>query len=166
MKEHALTEEEKEKFIRREKYYRFTLETDKRHEKLFSPYGISFSVYRVLTFLMMYPEGIAPSRIADDLMILRQNMTNILDSLEKKSLIERIADASDRRRLIVKLLPKGEELARQVIQEETRYGEQIGKHISKEDREQYHLLEQKMYEAKVAALNDILSEREGKDGQP
>lgn len=46
---------------------------------------------------MQHPDGAAPSQIADDLMILRQSMTNIVDSLEKQSLVERSAHPNDRR---------------------------------------------------------------------
>ena len=39
----------------RESSYLFTLETDKRHEKLFAPYGVSFSVFRTLSYLLCRP---------------------------------------------------------------------------------------------------------------
>ena len=49
-----------------------------------------------------------PSQIADELMILRQSMTNILDALEKRGLVCREIDPGDRRRIRVQLLPEGE----------------------------------------------------------
>lgn len=37
----------------------------------------------------------------------------------------------------------------------------MGKYISDEDRQTFRALERRMYDAKVAALSDILKEREG-----
>ncbi|MBO5496743.1 MAG: MarR family transcriptional regulator [Oscillospiraceae bacterium] len=155
-----IEQDQREKMLSREASYRHTLETEKRHEKLFAPYGISFSVYRVLTYLLLSGGSAAPSQIADDLVILRTNMTNLLNNLEKRNLVERALDPSDRRRLIVRILPEGEKLAQKAMAEEKRYGQRIMAYISEEDVQEYHRLEKRMYEAKVAALNDILSERE------
>lgn len=143
----------------RESSYLFTLETDKRHEKLFAPYGVSFSVFRTLSYLLCRPEGAAPSQIADDLMILRQSMTNILDGLESRGLVERLADPKDRRRLQVRLLDAGQELAAALLEEENAYSSRIYDYMGEDDLREYRRLERKMYEAKVAALRDILEER-------
>lgn len=154
-----MTEEQLQLMIRLEEGYRFTWETEKRHEQLFAPYGITFPVYRTIAYLLRHPEGTAPSQIADDLLILRQSMTNILDTLEKRNLVERIADPQDRRRLIVKLLPDGKALGVEMVNEESAYGNRITEYMGQSDLDEFHRLERKIYEAKVAALNDILSER-------
>ena len=155
-----MSEEQRQQMILREESYRFTLETDKRHEQLFAPFGVTFPMYRTLAYLLCHPEGAAPSQIADDLLILRQSMTNILDTLEKRKLVERIADPTDRRRLIVKLLPEGETLSVEMVNEEDAYSQRIRAYMGQEDMDEFHRLERKIYESKVAALNDVLSERE------
>ena len=71
----------------REEQFLHTVASDKRHELLMAPYGVSFPVFRTLVYLLQHPEGAAPSQIADELMILRQSMTNIVDTLEKKELV-------------------------------------------------------------------------------
>lgn len=154
-----MTDEQWNSMLQREESYRFSLETDKRHEKLFAPLGISFQIYRTLIYLLMHDEGAAPSQIADDLMISRQSMTNVLDQLEKKALVERLLDSKDRRRLIVKILPDGETLAIKAFEEEQKLGQLMRKYISKEELDAYHYMEKRVYEAKVAALNDILAAR-------
>ena len=154
-----LSEAQKERMQAREASYRYTLETEKRHERLFGPYQVSFSMYRTLAYLVLHDGEAAPSQIADDLLILRQSMTNIMDHLEERSLIERVGDPKDRRRLRVHLLPAGQELAAQLIQEEDRYGCRIREYLGDQQADQFHILERQMYEAKVAALNDILAER-------
>ena len=154
-----MSEEQRRQMILREESYRFTLETDKRHEQLFAPFGVTFPVYRTLAYLLCHPEGVAPSQIADDLLILRQSMTNILDILEKRKLVERIADPKDRRRLIVKLLPEGETLGMEMVNEENAFSQRVKEYMGQDELNEYHRLERKMYESKVAALNDVLSER-------
>ena len=154
-----ISEEQKQRLLGREASYCHTLETDKRHEKLFAPYGINFATYRTLAYLLLYPDGAAPSQIADDLYILRTYMTNILTNLEKKNMIVRDIDPNDRRRIVVRLLPDGEKLALEALREEEEYGRRVMRYISREELDLYHKLEQQMYEAKVSALQDVLSDR-------
>ena len=92
-------------------------------------------------------------------MILRQSMTNILDGLESRGLVERLADPKDRRRLQVRLLDAGQELAAALLEEENAYSSRIYDYMGEDDLREYRRLERKMYEAKVAALRDILEER-------
>ena len=159
-KKQLISEEARQRAIYRETSYRYTAETEKRHELLFSPYDVSFPVFRVLSYLLLNPENTTPSQIADDLMILRQSMTNILDGLEKRGLVCREIDPEDRRRIRVKLLPEGERLGVELLAVEDAYLVKMGKYISDDERQTFRVLDKKMYEAKVAALNDILRERE------
>ena len=159
-KKQLISEEARQRAIYRETSYRYTAETEKRHELLFSPYDVSFPVFRVLSYLLLNPENTTPSQIADDLMILRQSMTNILDGLEKRGLVCREIDPEDRRRIRVKLLPEGERLGVELLAVEDAYLVKMGKYISDDERQTFRALDKKMYEAKVAALNDILRERE------
>ncbi len=159
-KKQLISEEARQRAIYRETSYRYTAETEKRHELLFSPYDVSFPVFRVLSYLLLNPENTTPSQIADDLMILRQSMTNILDGLEKRGLVCREIDPEDRRRIRVKLLPEGERLGVELLAVEDAFLVKMGKYISDDERQTFRALDKKMYEAKVAALNDILRERE------
>lgn len=144
---------------RRETTYLHTIETEKRHELLFAAHGISFSSFRTIAYLMACPDGAAPSQIADDLLLLRQSMTNIVDTMERRGLVERVDDPKDRRRIRVRLLPQGQALGEELLAIEEDYICRISKFISDEERAGYYTLEQKMYEAKAAALNEILAER-------
>ena len=160
-KKPLISEEARQRALYRETSYRYTEETEKRHELLFAPYDVSFPVFRVLSYLLLNPDNTTPSQIADDLMILRQSMTNILDGLEKRALVCREIDPEDRRRIRVKLLPEGERLGVELLTVEDEFLVKMGKYISDEERRTFRRLDKKMYDAKVAALNDILREREG-----
>ena len=161
-KKQLISEEARQRALYRETSYRYTTESEKRHELLFAPYDVSFPVFRVISYLLLNPGSATPSQIADDLMILRQSMTNILDGLEKRGLISRETDAADRRRIRVQLLPAGEKLGVELLALEDAYLVRMGKYISDEERQTFRLLDKKMYDAKVSALNDILREREEK----
>ena len=155
-----ISEEARQRAIYRETSYRYSAETDKRHELLFAPYDVSFPVFRVLSYLLLSGGGATPSQIADELMILRQSMTNILDALEKRELVCREIDPDDRRRIRVRLLPAGEALSVELLGLEDSFLVKMGKYVTDAERREYRVLEKKMYDAKVAALNDILRERE------
>ena len=159
-KKPLISEEARQRAIHRETSYRYTAETEKRHELLFAPYDVSFPVFRVLSYLLLNPGSATPSQIADDLLILRQSMTNILDGLEKRALVCREIDPEDRRRIRVKLLPAGEKLAVELLEVEDAFLVKMGKYITDEERKTFRILDRKMYDAKVSALNDILRERE------
>ena len=159
-KKQLISEDTRQRAIYRETSFRYTAETEKRHELLFAPYDVSFSVFRVLSYLLLHEGSATPSQIADELMILRQSMTNILDALEKRGLVGREIDPEDRRRIRVKLLPEGEALSVELLAVEDSYLVKMGRYISDEERQSFRALEKKMYDAKVAALSDILRERE------
>ncbi len=159
-KKQLISEDARQRAVYRETSYRYTEETEKRHELLFAPYHVSFPVFRELSYLLLNPDNDTPSQIADDLMILRQSMTNVLDGLENRALVCREIDPEDRRRIRVKLLPAGEELAVQLLTVEDAFLVKMGKYITDEERKRFRALEKKMYDAKVSALNDILRERE------
>lgn len=143
----------------REEQYLQTVSSGKRHELLFEPYGVSLSEFRTLLYLSERPEGIEPSKIADDLLLLRQNMTHIVDELERRGLVERVPHPRDRRRICVRLLEKGRETANALSAIECDYTRRIHEHFTREEYELYRKLVQKMAIAKEQELDKILQER-------
>ena len=65
-KKQLISEEVRERALYRETSYRYTTETEKRHELLFSPYDVSFPVFRVISYLLMNPGSATPAQIAED----------------------------------------------------------------------------------------------------
>ncbi len=156
---YRMTEEERQRAQAREENYIHTVASERRHELLFAPYGVSFSVFRVLSFLMLHPEGAAPSQIADELLILRQTMTNVVDAMEQRGLVARAADPRDRRRIRVELRPEGWKLGKTLLQMEEEYSRRLGRHLTQEELEMHQMLEKKLYQAKEIELERILAER-------
>ena len=56
-----ISEEARQRAIYRETSFRYTAETEKRHELLFAPYDISFPVFRVLSYLALNGRSIPRS---------------------------------------------------------------------------------------------------------
>ena len=96
---------------RREQTFSVTLRGQRRHAILFEPYNISHTEYRVLA-LLFFSDGGEPSVIADKLMILRQTMTKVIDSLEAKGYVSAEQHPDDRRVKQIRLTERGEELCR------------------------------------------------------
>ena len=61
----------------------------------------------VLTYLVHHSAQIHPSELAEKLSLVPGRMTDILKILEKKGMIRREKDPEDRRRVLVKITPKG-----------------------------------------------------------
>jgi DNA-binding MarR family transcriptional regulator len=70
------------------------------------------------------PYTLSPSRLADSLLVTSGTMTNRLDRLEERGLIERVPNPADRRGMDVKLTAAGRKLT----------AELVGKHVENERR--------------------------------
>lgn len=160
----VVSERSIQRALAREQNYLHTVLSEKRHEMLFSTYGITFPIYRTIIYLLIrYPEASAPSKIADELCILRQSMTNIVDYLEEHELVERTADPNDRRRIKVQLLPAGIALGKTLIAIEEDYAKRVVEQVGKERFDTYHQLEKSVFEAKERVLDQIVVERAPKE---
>jgi DNA-binding MarR family transcriptional regulator len=86
--------------------------------------------------LLMREENLtaSPSVLADKAGVTRATMTGLLDSLERSSLIERIANPDDRRMLNVKLTEKGQQRLDEVMPDYYARVAQVMHDLSEKDR--------------------------------
>jgi DNA-binding MarR family transcriptional regulator len=77
------------------------MELHDRHTR--DKYQLSPSARQVLAVVEGAGEPLEPSVIASRVLITRGSMTSILDTLEKRGLIERVPHPDDRRRLLVEI---------------------------------------------------------------
>lgn len=90
---------------------------DRDCARLLAVHGLSEGRF-VLLFLLDAAgagNGLAPHQLAEQAGVTRATVTGLLDGLGREGLIERHADAADRRALRVRLTPRGAELAQQVV---------------------------------------------------
>ena len=74
------------------------------------PWGLTPFQGRALNRLNRGGGELRLGELATQLRIAPRSTTEVVDQLEEKGLVERVADPSDRRARLVRLLPKGEEV--------------------------------------------------------
>lgn len=83
-----------------------------QHEAL-APFELRFADYSVLRLLDHAPSNrMAPSRLAELVVCTTGGMTKIVDRLERRGLVHRVADPDDRRGVLVALTRRGRSLSR------------------------------------------------------
>jgi DNA-binding MarR family transcriptional regulator len=87
-----------------------------------------------------HDDGISPTALAKDSMLSASAMTNRLDRIEKRGLIERRADPTDRRALTIHLTKQGRELVDHSISAHLEEEERLLARLSGEEREQLRQL--------------------------
>ena len=85
-------------------------------ESVSGQFGLSQGRLLVLIVMNRTPlETLNPSFLAEKLSVTRATMTGLLDGLENKNLIERVADTRDRRRIGVRLTPEGKQVLEELL---------------------------------------------------
>ena len=85
-------------------------------EQKIRPFGLAEAEFRVLTTLFSQPGGVAhPSDLCARADQSPANMSRISDALVSRDLITRVLSVQDRRRIVLRITEKGEELVRQLL---------------------------------------------------
>jgi len=80
------------------------------------PFGLAEAEFRVLTTLFSQPDGVAhPGDLCSRAARSPANMSRICDALVSRDLITRVLSDQDRRRMVLRMTPQGEELVRQLL---------------------------------------------------
>ena len=103
---------------------------------LLAPHGLSEGRFVILFLLDAASEGLAPNALAEQAGVTRATVTGLLDGLEREALIERQADAHDRRALRIRLTRKGKQVAKQVFEQHGRWIAGLFGNLSTSEREQ------------------------------
>jgi DNA-binding MarR family transcriptional regulator len=88
---------------------RVGLLVDAFQHRALDPFGLLFIDYSVLRVLQLAgaPYRMSPTELSEIVLRSSGGMTQILDRLESAGLVERSADPSDRRKVVVGLTPDG-----------------------------------------------------------
>ncbi len=139
-------------------FFNGTIKEEQRQNQLLSPLGINFDTYRCLAYLAEHPNGVEPSAMSDDLLILRQTVTYTVDRLVKRGLVERLPHTTDKRRVLVRLLPKGKELTTQATQRSMDYHYRIMDYFSEKQLMDFIILRNQMAEVRDKILHEMSQE--------
>ncbi|MBL8898624.1 MAG: MarR family transcriptional regulator [Planctomycetes bacterium] len=106
-------------------------------ERALQPFELAAWEFDVLATLRRHgaPYRMSATRLATSSMLTSGAMTNRIDRLEQRGLVERLADPNDRRGVVVALTPRGIELVEQAVA--ARFEEAAARlaGIAKTDRE-------------------------------
>lgn len=103
---------------------------------LLAPHGLSEGRFVLLFLLDAAPDGLAPNVLAEQSGVTRATVTGLLDGLEREELIERQADAVDRRALRIRLTRKGKRVAKNVFDQHGRWIAGLFGNLSPSERTQ------------------------------
>src|ERR1700692_3293349 len=85
-------------------------------EQRIRPFGLAEAEFRVLTTLFSQPDGVAhPSDLCARASQSPANMSRISDALVRQDLITRVLSAHDRRRMVLRITERGEDLVRRLL---------------------------------------------------
>lgn len=93
---------------------------------------ISYMDMHILTSIASNNGVSEPSILSEELLIPKQTITSILDKLEKNQFIERIHSTTDRRKITVKLLDKGEKMVNSALNDFINAENNVLKEINKQ----------------------------------
>jgi len=80
------------------------------------PFGLAEAEFRVLSTLFSQPDGTAhPGDLCPRVAQSPANMSRISDALVSRNLITRVLSEQDRRRMVLRITPQGEELVRRLL---------------------------------------------------
>lgn len=81
-----------------------------------SQYNLSLSAFNILSILTrIQNDGLALSELSELLIVSRANITGLVDCLEQRGLVKRVAVATDRRSRLAKITLAGEALVQTIL---------------------------------------------------
>ena len=104
-------------------------------EAILGLHGLSQGRFLTLIVMNRNPdEAASPSSLAEKVGVKRATMTGLLDRLERDDLIERRADQQDRRKIGVRLTPKGRQVLTEMLPDYYRRVAKIMANLTEKDR--------------------------------
>jgi DNA-binding MarR family transcriptional regulator len=97
-------------------------------------YGLSAGARQVLAVLDGDGGSLSPTTIADRLIITTASMTSLLDTLQRRGLVQRAPDVEDRRRVVVTITAEGRRIIRSLLPEMLALQDEVAADLSPGDR--------------------------------
>jgi len=97
-------------------------------------YGLSAGARQVLAVLDGDGGSLSPTTIADRLIITTASMTSLLDTLQRRGLVQRTPDVEDRRRVVVTITSEGRRVIRRLLPEMLALQDDVAAALSPGDR--------------------------------
>jgi DNA-binding MarR family transcriptional regulator len=114
-------------------------------EKELKPYALSYA-HRVILIRLSEKEGLTQKELAQDTYFEQSNLTLMLDKLELKGLVKRIAKENDRRAYIITITPEGKKLRDLLVKMGEDVMDKALNGLTTEQKDQLSLMLQLIYE--------------------
>ncbi|MDI3313807.1 MAG: MarR family transcriptional regulator [Mycobacterium sp.] len=88
--------------------YRAVAAADRTHAAELAPYKLSLSQFQALSVLHRVQEPVTMGELAELLSVRRANLTGLIDTLARRSLVRRVLNPHDRRSFLVEITPVAE----------------------------------------------------------
>lgn len=95
---------------------------------------LSAGARQVLAVLDGEGGSLSPTVIAERLIITTASMTSLLDTLQRRGLVQRTPDDKDRRRVVVTITAEGSRVIRRVLPEMLALQDEVAADLSPADR--------------------------------
>ncbi len=116
-----------------------------------SGYQLSPAARQALAVLDGAGEPLSPTEIARRLIVTTASITSLLDTLQRRGLVERRPDPADRRRLLITITPAAQDLVRRFVPEVVALQASVMRDIPEQDRRQLAAVLTRIREAIAAA---------------
>jgi DNA-binding MarR family transcriptional regulator len=101
---------------------------------IFNSHGFNLTAEQFLVMDTLWDEGVmSQQQIADTILKDKNSVTKLIDALEKKGLVERVAGQSDKRQNLIHLTARAVEIKEAITQVAIDTTDRIIKDIPKED---------------------------------
>ena len=114
-------------------------------------YQLSPAARQALAVLDGAGKPLSPTEIARRLIVTTASITSLLDTLQRRGLVERRPDPADRRRLLITITPAAQELVRRFVPEIVALQASVMRDIPDQERRQFVAVLTRIREAIAAA---------------
>jgi DNA-binding MarR family transcriptional regulator len=119
--------------------------------RMLSGYQLSAAARQALAVLDGAGEPLSPTEIARRLIISTASATSLLDTLERRKLVERRPDPDDRRRLLIAITPAAQRLVQQYVPQIVALQAAVMQDVEESDRQQVIAVLRRIRQAIAAA---------------
>ncbi|MBE6369133.1 MAG: hypothetical protein E7056_03105 [Lentisphaerae bacterium] len=127
-------------------------QTDVAYSRLAHSRNLSLNMVWTFECLSEHPEGVEPAVLADEANLLRQTMTVVLNDLEEQRLVIREFHPTDRRKKMIKLTDKGQQVCREILDTIAQCELEALSELSEEDQRMLFQLTSRFWNGLVSKL--------------
>ncbi|MBS4730298.1 MarR family transcriptional regulator [Mycobacterium sp. SM1] len=120
--------------------YRAVAAVDRTHAAELAPYKLSLSQFQALSVLHRVQEPVTMGELAELLSVRRANLTGLIDTLARRSLVRRVLNPHDRRSFLVEITPAAEAFLAGFLPHHWRYLKVLTSGLTSDDLHQLAVL--------------------------